>query len=43
MQLIQQAFKVEVIKPLVKKTLLDPAVLANYRANSELPENSLTS
>lgn len=28
---ILQAFKVEVIKPLLKKSLLDPAVLANYR------------
>ncbi|XP_025756457.1 uncharacterized protein LOC112842973, partial [Oreochromis niloticus] len=34
---VPQAFKVAVVKPLLKKPSLDPAVLANYRPISNLP------
>uniref|UniRef100_A0A669C4E4 Reverse transcriptase domain-containing protein n=1 Tax=Oreochromis niloticus TaxID=8128 RepID=A0A669C4E4_ORENI len=34
---VPQAFKVAVVKPLLKKPSLDPAVLANYRPVSNLP------
>uniref|UniRef100_A0A8P4KLV1 Reverse transcriptase domain-containing protein n=1 Tax=Dicentrarchus labrax TaxID=13489 RepID=A0A8P4KLV1_DICLA len=34
---VPQSFKVAVIKPLLKKTTLDPGVLANYRPISNLP------
>ena len=34
---VPQAFKVAVIKPLLKKPTLDPGVLANYRPISNLP------
>ena len=34
---VPQAFKVAVIKPLLKKPTLDPDVLANYRPISNLP------
>uniref|UniRef100_A0A8P4G3Q0 Reverse transcriptase domain-containing protein n=1 Tax=Dicentrarchus labrax TaxID=13489 RepID=A0A8P4G3Q0_DICLA len=34
---VPQSFKVAVIKPLLKKSTLDPGVLANYRPISNLP------
>ena len=34
---VPQAFKVAVIKPLLKKPTLDPGILANYRPISNLP------
>ena len=34
---VPQAFKLTVVKPLLKKPSLDPAVLANYRPISNLP------
>ena len=34
---VPQSCKVAVIKPLLKKTTLDPEVLANYRPISNLP------
>uniref|UniRef100_A0A669DXW8 Reverse transcriptase domain-containing protein n=1 Tax=Oreochromis niloticus TaxID=8128 RepID=A0A669DXW8_ORENI len=34
---VPQAFKVALVKPLLKKPSLDPAVLANYRPISNLP------
>ena len=34
---VPQAFKVAVIKPLLKKSTLDPEVLANYRPIENLP------
>ena len=34
---VPQAFKLAVVKPLLKKPSLDPAVLANYRPISNLP------
>ena len=34
---VPQAFKIAVIKPLLKKPTLDPKVLANYRPISKLP------
>uniref|UniRef100_A0A8P4KP43 Reverse transcriptase domain-containing protein n=1 Tax=Dicentrarchus labrax TaxID=13489 RepID=A0A8P4KP43_DICLA len=34
---VPQSFKVAVIKPLLKKSTLDPGVLANYRLISNLP------
>ncbi|MGL4877299.1 hypothetical protein, partial [Paraclostridium dentum] len=34
---VPQAYKVAVIKPLLKKPCLDPGVLTNYRPISNLP------